>query len=103
MIGVVVWSSRSREQAVIWCDDHAALAYLAGREHFSAESPWPEPGDMVELQDALVGDLRCARAVRPLGDSTIGQLPAILQASAQRATPPGDAACEVIPLRRAAG
>lgn len=79
MIGVVVWSNKSREQAVIWCDDHAALAYLVGRAHFSSEAGWPEPGDMVELRDEVQGDLRYARAVAPLNDSPAVSLPQLLR------------------------
>ncbi|AXC48609.1 hypothetical protein DRW48_01880 [Paracoccus suum] len=78
MIGVVVWSNRVREQAVIWCDDHAALAYLVGRIDYPAEYGWPEPGDMLELHTEVEGELRCARCVKPLGDSVVSPLPQML-------------------------
>lgn len=78
MIGVVVWSNKGREQAVIWCDDHAALAYLVGRDHFIGDSAWPQPGDMVELSDEVKGDLRYARFVVPLNDSPAVHLPKLL-------------------------
>lgn len=81
MIGVVVWSNKGREQAVIWCDDHAALAYLVGRDHFCSKAAWPEPGDMVELLDEVQGDLRYARSVMPLDDSPAVRLPQILRSS----------------------
>lgn len=79
MIGVVVWSNRPRQQAVIWCEDHAALAYLAGEEHFVASADWPEPGDMLELETEVVGDLRCARKVRHLTDERLPLLPELLR------------------------
>lgn len=78
MIGVVVWSNRIREQAVIWCDDHAALAYLVGRDHFEADQGWLEPGDMVELRDEVQGELRLARDVRLLGDAALPRLQHLL-------------------------
>lgn len=89
MIGVVVWSNRSRQQAVIWCEDHAALAYLAGEEHCAASQEWPEPGDMVELETEVVGDLRCARKVRPLTEQRLSLLPELLRrGTAERAAAP---------------
>lgn len=79
MIGVVVWSNRARQQAVIWCEDHAALAYLAGAEHCVEQEAWPEPGDMVELEAEDVGELRCARRVRLLKDERLPLLPELLR------------------------
>lgn len=110
MIGVVVWSNRIREQAVIWCDDHAALAYLVGRDHFEAEIGWPEPGDMVELCDEVQGELRLAREVRPLSDAVLPRLQDLLAQEGQaRRSPrlkivdPQPAPCaEIIPLPRRA-
>ena len=49
MIGVVVWSNAEREKAVIWCEDHASLAYLQGRQNLIAAGQWPSPGDLLEL------------------------------------------------------
>lgn len=79
MIGVVVWSNRPRQQAVIWCEDHAALAYLAGEDHLGAGCEWPEPGDLLQLETEVVGDLRCARKVRPLSESRLSLLPELLR------------------------
>ena len=87
MIGVVVWSNRARQQAVIWCEDHAALAYLAGDEHCAACVEWPLPGDMLELETEVVGDLRCARSVRPLGDERLSLLPEMLRRGAEQPAP----------------
>lgn len=79
MLGVVVWSNLVRKQAVIWCEDHAALAYLAGAENLLEPGTWPEPGDLVELEDEVVGELRCARRVRPLTDERLPLLPELLR------------------------
>ncbi|MRX49363.1 hypothetical protein GI374_02660 [Paracoccus sp. S-4012] len=79
MIGVVVWSCDRREQAVIWCDDHAALAFLSARRDFCDTSPWPQPGDMMELAAETLGSIRHARAVRPLAEAPRRSLPALLK------------------------
>lgn len=86
MIGVVVWSSAEREKAVIWCEDHAALAYLQGRENLSHPACWPQPGDLVELESEIVGALRNARRVTMLSEQEFAHLPAMLRAS----TPPAE-------------
>lgn len=85
MIGVVVWSSKTREQAVIWCDDHAALAYLAGRADFADAATWPEPGDMVRLESETRGEVRYAREVRPLDEAPRRSLPELLKREQQPA------------------
>lgn len=111
MIGVVVWSNKGREQAVIWCDDHAALAYLVGRDHFSADHGWPEPGDMVELGDEVQGELRYARSVRPLTDSPAVRLTQMLKKAdplaGHRGQPTNTAretiTAEILPLKRRVG
>lgn len=90
MIGVVVWSSEAREKAVIWCEDHAALAYLQGRENMSRGSQWPAPGDLVELEGELVGNLRHARRVSLMTEQGCAHLPDLLRASAAPVQQPAD-------------
>ncbi|WP_374301628.1 hypothetical protein [Paracoccus sp. (in: a-proteobacteria)] len=81
MIGVVVWSCVVREKAVIWCEDHAALAYLQGRENMVNAAWWPQPGDLVELDSEVVGPLRNARRVTLLSEQEYSGLPEMLRAS----------------------
>lgn len=81
MIGVVVWSCVVREKAVIWCEDHAALAYLQGRENMVNAAWWPQPGDLVELESEIVGPLRNARRVMLLSEQEYAGLPDMLRAS----------------------
>ena len=81
MIGVVVWSSADREKAVIWCEDHAALAYLQGRENLTNAAHWPQPGDLVELESEVVGALRNARRVTMLSEQEFAHLPGLLRSS----------------------
>lgn len=87
MIGVVVWSSEDREKAVIWCEDHAALAYLQGRENLAHDGCWPQPGDLVELDSEIVGPLRHARRVTMLSEQEFAHLPGLLRNSAPQAEP----------------
>lgn len=86
MIGVVVWSSAEREKAVIWCEDHAALAYLQGRENLVRTANWPQPGDLVELESEVVGLLRNARRVTMLSEQEFPDLPSLLRTSTAPAT-----------------
>lgn len=79
MIGVVVWSSADREKAVIWCEDHAALAYLQGRDNLTNACRWPQPGDLVELDSEIVGPLRNARRVTMLSEQEFAHLPDMLR------------------------
>ena len=87
MIGVVVWSSAERQKAVIWCDDHGALAYLQGPEHLIASSSWPVAGDLLSLDFETVGDLRHARAVSVISRQHCPGLPEVLRASASEERP----------------
>lgn len=80
MIGVVVWSSAEREKAVIWCEDHASLAYLQGRENLVHPACWPQPGDLVELESEIIGALRNARRVAMLSEQEFAHLPSMLRA-----------------------
>lgn len=81
MIGVVVWSNSSREKAVIWCEDQASLAYLQGRENLLGPDLWPEPGDLLELDCEMIGNLRHARSVSVLSEHCCPQLPELLRQS----------------------
>jgi hypothetical protein len=87
MIGVVVWSSVDKEKAVIWCEDHAALAYLQGRENLACSAYWPQPGDLVELESDIIGQLRNARRVTLLSEQEYAHLPGLLRSSVPPAEP----------------
>lgn len=87
MIGVVVWSNADREKAVIWCEDHASLAYLQGRQNLSAGDVWPSPGDLLELETIVVGNLRHARNVSMVSEQSRTQLPTLLRDTTQPPQP----------------
>lgn len=79
MIGVILWSSPAKEKAVIWCEDHGALAYLQGRDNLAFDCDWPDSGDLVELEFETVNDLRHARAVAPVSGNKRSDLPDLLR------------------------
>ncbi|MCQ0971172.1 hypothetical protein MLD63_12140 [Paracoccus sp. TK19116] len=79
MIGVVLWSNEERQKAVIWCEDHQALAYLDGTDDLTEGTVWPTIGDILELESETIGNLRRARRVSRLEDCTCPQIPAILR------------------------
>ena len=83
MIGVVLWSNEERQKAVIWCEDHQALAYLDRVEDLREVSVWPGIGDLVELESETVGSLRRARQVSRLDDRACPQIPAMLKEGTQ--------------------
>lgn len=82
MIGVILWSSRAKEKAVVWCEDHAALAYLQGRDNLLAGNDWPEAGDLVELESETIDGLRYARTVSMVSAPKRSDLPELLKGMA---------------------
>ncbi len=87
MIGVILWSSPAKEKAVIWCDDHGALAYLQGVENLAFAGDWPEAGDLVELEVEAGKDLRHARSVSLVSGNKRSELPGLLRGMGERAEP----------------
>ncbi|WP_134678761.1 hypothetical protein [Paracoccus ravus] len=94
MIGVILWSDRARESAIIWCEDHAALAYLRGRENLIIEDQWPEVGDLVELESEYVAEHRLARRVSLMSPRQRPDLPGLLRE--METSPPGKPALRVV-------
>lgn len=82
MIGVVVWSNVAKEKAVVWCEDQGSLAYLQGRADLLNTHAWPEPGDLLELETEVIGNLRHARQVSVLSEQGCPELPQLLRAAA---------------------
>lgn len=59
MYGVVLWSDRKRNKAVIWCEDHQNLAFFK-RDCDAAEVSQFAPGDLVEFDLREENELRLA-------------------------------------------
>ncbi|WP_323716928.1 hypothetical protein [Paracoccus aminovorans] len=87
MIGVILWSSSAKEKAVIWCEDHGALAYLQGRENLAFPEDWPEAGDLVELEIESMKDLRHARCVSLVSGNRRSELPGLLRGMGEKPAP----------------
>lgn len=85
MIGVVVWSSETRQKAVIWCEDQGALAYLQGQHALQDDMCWPQSGDMLELETETRGALRCVTMVRMYREQSCPELPEILMGASDGA------------------
>lgn len=66
MYGVVIWSDRSADRAVIWCEDHGDLAYYRGdRDGAAADrAETMEAGDLVQFDVAPGREMRLARRPR---------------------------------------
>ena len=83
MIGVIMWSSEDKAKAVIWCEDHAALAYLQGTENLTGSSSWPAVGDLVELECDTVNGMRYARSVNVISGHKRAELPSLLRSMSE--------------------
>jgi len=64
MQGVVVFCDGKDGGAVIWCEDHAELAFCRGQDVVELASPPPQVGDLVQFRVAEKSGLRYAQAVR---------------------------------------
>ena len=60
MFGAVLWSAASSERAVIWCEDHADLAFFAAE---CSCKPQLEAGDLVSFTITEQRSLRVAQDV----------------------------------------
>lgn len=60
MYGVVLWSDRKRNRAVIWCEDHRNLAFFRQDSDDGGESGQFVPGDLVEFDLREENNLRLA-------------------------------------------
>ncbi len=60
MYGVVLWSDRTKNCAVIWCEDHRKLAYFQDDTRALSDNLPFGPGDLIEFSVREHGDLRWA-------------------------------------------
>lgn len=61
MYGVVLWSDRDQNRAVIWCEDHGDLAFYRGDETCTLGGADIDPGDLVQFELDEVSDMRVAQ------------------------------------------
>lgn len=64
MYGVVLWSDRAQDRAVIWCEDHGDLAYYRGEGSAPCAAEPIEAGDLVQFDLDEGRDMRLARRPR---------------------------------------
>lgn len=67
MLGIILWSNAVSRQAVIWCEDHGPLAYLAGRVGTAVTGAWPGEGSLVEVETITEGGVRRVIRLTPVG------------------------------------
>lgn len=67
MLGIVLWSSPVRRQAVVWCEDHGPLAYLSDPRSAKIPDSWPGAGETVDVITQRRGGVREIAAVKLLG------------------------------------
>ena len=60
MFGVVLWSDRDKNRAVIWCEDHRNLAFFRQDGEDDDQSGRFVPGDLVEFDLREENNLRLA-------------------------------------------
>lgn len=63
MYGVVLWSDKDQNRAVIWCEDHGDLAFYGGETDVPPSQTFMEPGDLVQFQVEEARNMRFARNV----------------------------------------
>ena len=61
MIGVVLWSDRQKNCAVIWCEDHRNLAFFFDAHASAGQDPLLGTGDLVEFDVEERDEVRFAR------------------------------------------
>lgn len=70
MYGVVLWSDRTQDRAVIWCEDHGDLAFYRGEGPASPGADAIAPGDMVQFDLDEGRGMRLARRPRLVAQDT---------------------------------
>lgn len=60
MYGVVLWSDRLKNCAVIWCEDHRKLAYFSHDKDAPSAQGFLTVGDLVEFDVREENDMRLA-------------------------------------------
>jgi len=63
MFGVILWSDRKKNRAVIWCEDHGNLAFYNGDCTCPMDDFAMDPGDLVQFD--LLEDQKMRLATNP--------------------------------------
>lgn len=69
MYGVVLWSDKADQKAVIWCEDHGDLAFYSGCKESVFDGPSLDEGDFVEFELSESQSLRVAHTPQIVAQS----------------------------------
>ena len=89
MYGVVLWSDRRQNRAVIWCEDHGDLAFFRGKPG-APERIGVDAGDLVQFELGQGGGLRLASLPKLVAQDSHPTLGRDLMAASMQA---GGTAC----------
>ena len=91
MMGVVIYISKDRQRAIIWCEDHGPLAYVRGEKSLFRGEAEVAVGDCVRFMARTDGDFRIGTALEPIMLPPVSGLANALKARATRKPPtPGE-------------
>lgn len=66
MDGIVLWADPKTHKAVIWCSDHADLAYASASSLKGRSFQMPEAGTMVQCETRLEDGVRVCVSLRAI-------------------------------------
>lgn len=83
MLGVVIWSDVAEQKAIIWCEDHGELAFLANSAHPAANAERFDEGDLIQFDLAEHRNLRLARNPRKIAGHYCSDLGEVITKATQ--------------------
>lgn len=81
MDGVVIYMSKDRSRAIVWCSDHGPLG-LARRDAMPRDAVLAV-GDLVRFEAVDDGDMRICGRLTPLAGRSMAGLPDLLRSDAR--------------------
>ncbi|MDA7424187.1 hypothetical protein [Thalassococcus lentus] len=61
MYGVVLWTDKRQDNAVIWCEDHGNLAFYSSAEQSAHRGTPLDAGDLIQFDLREESEIRRAR------------------------------------------
>jgi len=78
MMGVVIYISKDRQRAILWCEDHGPLAYVRREKALLDQELAIAIGDCVNFVARTDGDFRIGRKLELARLPPVSSLPALL-------------------------
>ncbi len=66
MLGVVIWTDVKESKAIIWCEDHGELAFLANQSKIELGAETFDQGDLIQFDLEEHRNLRLAQNPRKI-------------------------------------